>query len=631
MTRPRAAASLSSDPRPPTPDPRPPTPDPRLLAPAVNVGFRLTATAAANPNGKAVVMPVGRRPDGKRGYDWVTFRELDDDSNLIADGLMQMGVKPGTRLVLMVPPSIEFISLVFAMFKAGVVTVLIDPGMGRRNLIRCLAESEPGGFIGIPLAQAVRSLLRFRFPKATHNVTVGRRWFWGGKTLSELRTRHLSKDFRPVQTHSDDPAAIIFTTGSTGPPKGVLYRHGNFDRQATEIRDFYNIQPGEIDLPGFPLFALFNCAMGVTTVIPDMDPTQPANVDPRNIIEAINDWNVTQAFGSPALWNVVGRYCDANKIVLPTLKRVLSAGAPVPVHVLKRMKAAIPPDGDVHTPYGATEALPVASISATEVFALNPKSKIQNPKSDGGNLGPWTLDLGQSFATCVGRHFPGIEWRIICITDEPIASVNEAEELPPGEIGELIVRGPVVTTEYVTRSEWNRLSKICDGDTFWHRMGDVGYLEPVLVGQTSHLPESGAEHGRPEARPTRFWFCGRKSHRIITPRGTLFTIPCEAVFNQHPWVYRSALVGAGPRGQQTPVIFVEAWPEHRRTAQQNVDRLIAELRQLASQHPHTADIKHFVVLWGSLPVDIRHNAKIFREKLVPAAEQIVARQRPPGS
>jgi olefin beta-lactone synthetase len=330
--------------------------------------------------------------------------------------------------------------------------------------------------------------------------------------------------------------------------------------------------------------------MGVTTVIPDMDPTRPARVDPRNIIEAVSDWNVTQAFGSPALWNVVGRYCEERKIIMPTLKRVLSAGAPVPPHVLRRMKAAIGPDGDVHTPYGATEALPVASISASEVL-----SETAAKSAAGGG-------------TCVGRRFPGIEWRIIRITDAPIATIDEAEELPPGEIGELIVRGPVVTTEYVTRTEANSLHKIRDGDTFWHRMGDVGYFE--IAG-----PDE------------RFWFCGRKSHRVITPRGTLFTIPCEAIFNQHPWVYRSALVGVGTPGRQQPVVFVEAWPEHRRTCQENVDRLTSELRETAHQHAHTAEIEDFFFLWGTLPVDIRHNAKIFREELVRPATQLLELQR----
>src|SRR5262245_13408264 len=445
----------------------------RSLRPSVattNVGLRLSTTAVQNPDGIAIAMPRGRDSSGKRIYDKLTFKQLDDDSNLLADGLMSMGVRPGTRLILMVPPSIDFISLVFAMFKAGVVTVLIDPGMGRANLIRCLAECDPEGFIGIPLAQAVRTLLRGRFPKEKYTVTVGRSWFWGGKTIAQLRARTLSKHFEPIQTKSDDPAAIIFTTGSTGPPKGVLYRHGNFNQQADEIRDFYSIQPGEIDLPGFPLFALFNCAMGVTTVIPDMDPTRPARVDPRKIIEAVEDWKVTQAFGSPALWNVVGRYCEERAIVLPTLKRVLSAGAPVPPHVLRRIKAAIPADGDVHTPYGATEALPVASIAASEVLA---ETAAQTAAGAG---------------TCVGRHFPGIQWKVIRITDGPIATLAEAEELPPGEIGELIVRGPVVTTEYITRTDCNPLHKIRDGNSFWHRMGDVGWLEA---------------NGR-------FWFCGRK-------------------------------------------------------------------------------------------------------------------------
>jgi acyl-CoA synthetase (AMP-forming)/AMP-acid ligase II len=583
-------------------------------APVVNVGRRLSETARHNPGGMAVAMPRGRDAAGKRIYESLTFRELDDDSNLLADGLAAMGAKPGTRLVLMVPPSIDFISLVFAMFKAGVVTVLIDPGMGRKNLIRCLADSEPEGFIGIPLAQAVRMVLRRRFPNARYNVTVGRRWFWGGKTIRDLRARRLNVDFQPATTTADDPAAIIFTTGSTGPPKGVLYRHGNFNRQADEIRDFYGIQPGEIDLPGFPLFALFNCAMGVSTVIPDMNPTRPAEVNPRNIIEAIEDWRVTQAFGSPALWNVVGRYCEEHQVKLPTLRRVLSAGAPVPPHVLRRMKAAIPPDGDIHTPYGATEALPVASISGSEVLAETASKS--------------ALGAG----TCVGHRFPGIEWRIIRISDEPILTMAEAEVLPPGKIGELIVRGPVVTTEYVTRTDCNPLHKIQDGQTFWHRMGDVGYLE-VAVGTgapTMWVDVPSGSGANPETDGTRsvratterFWFCGRKSHRVLTSHGTLFTIPCETIFNQHRSIYRSALVGVGPPGRQRPVLFAEPWPQMFPGSRNEQAQLVTELRGLGAAHPHTAPISD-IILKKSLPVDIRHNAKIFREQLAVEAAQIL--------
>jgi acyl-CoA synthetase (AMP-forming)/AMP-acid ligase II len=172
--------------------------------------------------------------------------------------------------VLLVRPGIDFISLVFALFKAGVVTILVDPGLGKSNMLRCLEEARPDGFIAIPLAQAIRRLFRHRFPQARIDVTVGRRWFWGGPTLDLVRANP-TPDYQPAVTTADDPAAIIFTTGSTGPAKGVLYRHGNFARQVDEIRSAYGIQPGEVDLPGFPLFALFNAAMGVTTVVPDMD------------------------------------------------------------------------------------------------------------------------------------------------------------------------------------------------------------------------------------------------------------------------------------------------------------------------------------------------------------------------
>jgi len=542
--------------------------------PIVNVGLRLSATAARDPDGVAIAEPGGRDAQGKRRYRQITFRQLEDDSNLLADGLWSLGVTPGTRLALMVPPSIDFISLVFALFKSGAVSVLIDPGMGRKNLLRCLAEARPEGFVAIPLVHALRCLLRGRFPQSRYHLTVGRRWFWGGPTIAQLRARSLRAEFQPTATHADDPAAIIFTTGSTGPPKGTLYQHGNFDRQVVELRDFYGIQPGELDLPGFPLFGLFNCAMGVTTVLPDMDPTRPARVNPELIIEAIRDWNITQAFGSPALWNVVGRYCEDRRIQLPTLRRVLSAGAPVPPHVLQRMKAAIPADGDIHTPYGATEALPVASISATEV------------------LGDTAAHSRQGAGTCVGRRFPGMAWQVIRIDDGPIASIDTADGLPAGEIGELIVQGPVVTQQYVTRCEANALHKIRDGAAFWHRMGDLGYLDDQ----------------------DRFWFCGRKSHRVRTAQGEMYTFPCEAIFNQHPQVYRSALVGIGPVGRQRPVIVVEPWPDQRPRSAAERKTLCEELRGLARAYSHTRMIEDFLI-HRAMPVDIRHNAKIFREQL----------------
>lgn len=539
----------------------------------INVGTWLSRTAAAMPDDVAVAAADGRDPSGKPKWQHVTFRQLDDDTNRLAAGLAELGIRPGMRIALLVRPGIDFIALVYALFKSGAVSVLIDPGMGRRRMLECLADVEPDGFVAIPVAHAVRVMCGRRFGNAHFNVTVGRRWFWGGTTLRRLRNRS-SAVFVPPSVRPEDPAAVIFTSGATGPAKGVQFEHRAFQNQVIQIRDFYDIQPGGVDVACFPLFALFNGAMGTTTVLPDMDMTRPADVDPRNIVEAVQQFRANQAFASPAVWNAVGRHCEAEGIKLPTLKRVLSAGAPVPPHVLRRMNAAIAPDGEMHTPYGATEALPVASISASEVLG-----ETADRSAAGGG-------------TCVGGRFPGIEWKVIRMNDEPIATLDAAEPLPAGEIGELIVRGPVVTREYVTRVDANRMAKIADGDTVWHRMGDVGYLD----------------------NRDRFWFCGRKVHRVVTAQGPMYPVPCEAIFNGHERVFRSALVGVGPPGRQMPVIVVETWPECRCMSAAEAQELVSELLERAEGNPLTDRVKH-VLLRDGLPVDVRHNAKIDREEL----------------
>jgi len=544
----------------------------------MNVAEFLQLRAQQQPNAIAVAEPIQGRwrnrnlPLEKR-YHCLTFQELDEDSTRLAAGLHAMQVEQGSRLALMIPPSCEFISWVFALFKAGMITVLIDPGMGRKNIINSLQRVETEGFIGISKVQAVRTILRHKFPTAKKNVTVGRRWFWGGPTSQKLRRTPLD-NFEMFKPQATDPAAIIFTTGSTGPPKGVHYCHQNFYHQVLQIQEQYQIDPGERDLPAFPLFGLFNAAMGVTTILPEMDPTKPALVTPQNIIMPIQDWEVTQSFGSPALWETVGRYCSEHDVTMPSLKRILSAGAPVPPRVLQRMRDAMASDGDMHTPYGATESLPVATISASEVLSETAE------KTDAGH------------GTCVGANFSGIEWKVIKIRDDELRDIEDTIELVPGEIGELIVRGPVVTSHYVTHEKETRLHKIKDGSGFWHRMGDVGYFD-----QTG-----------------RFWFCGRKSHRVQLAQKTLFTIPTEALINLHPRIYRSAVVQVDNQGISEAAIVVECWPDSKPSSHTDKEQLLSELKQLASENDLTSVITHFLVR-DALPVDIRHNAKIFREKI----------------
>jgi len=285
----------------------------------VNIATRLSDMAAERPDQTCIVMTTGKK-DGKHTYRSVTFAELDDDSNRLAAGLQRRGLSQGQRIALLVPPSIDFVSWTFALFKAGAVTILIDPGMGKDNLIQCLSDAKPEGFVTVRRGHVARMLYRKRFPQAAGsslNVAVGGWMPWSGPTDASFRNRSAA-DFQPAGTQANDPAAIIFTTGSTGPPKGVLYRHGNFDNQVAQIRDRYAIEPGGVDVAGFPLFGLFNSAMGMTTVIPDMDASRPAAVDPAAIVAAAEDWQATQSFASPAVWNVVGRYCEEKNVRMPS-------------------------------------------------------------------------------------------------------------------------------------------------------------------------------------------------------------------------------------------------------------------------------------------------------------------------
>ncbi len=504
----------------------------------------------------------------------ITFQQLNQDANRLADGLRGTGMAKGDRILMMVPPGIDFIALTFALFKLGAVPVLIDPGLGRRNVLNCIANAQPRGMIAVPLAHVARKIFPKAFKGIELNVTVGRRWFWGGTTLKTIR-RHGDTNFQSAQVAPDAAAAILFTSGSTGPSKGVLYSHRMFYQQVELLRRLFHIEQGEMDLPTFPLFVLFGVALGMTCVIPDMDPTRPAGVDPEKIIEHIKEHNITNSFGSPALWNTVSRYCLDQKVQLPTLKRILMAGAPVTGSLLERFDRILSKDALIHTPYGATEALPVAALSHREI------------------LNETWQQTREGKGTCVGRAVDGLTLKIIKITDDAIDEWDDSLAVPNGTIGEVVVQSPWVTRQYFNLENATRLAKIRDGENFWHRMGDVGYLDDE----------------------NRLWFCGRKSHRVQTAAGTLFTIPCEAIFNTHEKVKRSALVGVGSKENQTPVIVIEAEGAVDQKA------LTEELLQLGASHAITQPIRQ-VLYHSAFPVDIRHNAKIGREQLTRWAETL---------
>ncbi len=541
-----------------------------------NIACQLEAMAQQYPSKRAVVFPFSRDKRGNVAYTHLTFTELSTLSSEYAAGFHEYGIRRGIKTLVMLRPSLDFFAVVFALFKVGAVPVLIDPGMGIDRLLHCISSVRPEAMIGIELAHLMRVVKRKYFKSVKFPVTEGRCWLWGGKTLSELR--HTGSNFEVADTAAAELAAILFTTGSTGPAKGVEYEHGMFVEQCRIIRDTYKIGAEDIDLPTFPLFALFSVGLGMTAIVPDMDPTAPAKVDPARIVEAINKQGCTFSFGSPALWGRVSRYCADKGLKLQSLRKVLMAGAPVPPETHERLLRQILPEGaETHTPYGATESLPACDMRGSEVLSVT-AGETRN---------------GKGF--CVGRPVDGVLVRVIRLSDEIIAEWDNSLVLPVGEVGEITVRGKNVTKRYYEREEMTALAKIREDEGVVHRIGDLGYFD--------------AEG--------RLWFCGRKAHRVETAQGRLYTVCCEAIFNRHPRVFRSALVGIGEYGKQRPVMIIE-------TAEACSDRekasLKAELLAISSSEAVTEEIRD-ILFYGDFPVDIRHNAKINREKLTLWAER----------
>jgi len=530
-----------------------------------NVARYLPLIAETQPD----VCAVRAAKSGGKGqpvlYESRTFRELEEESRALALLLQNRGIVKGTRTLLMVKPGLDLIRLCFAIFKTGAVPVVIDPGMGLRNFLACVRHTEPEALIGIPLAQGISRIFKSAFVSVDKRVSVQPSLF--RKSLAEYHR----KPFTASATMAGDLAAILFTSGSTGPPKGVCYTHGMFEAQVRLIKQQYSIAPGEVDLPMLPVFALFNPALGMTTITPQMNPSRPAKVCPERLVRAIRQNEVTNSFGSPVLWRKLSRYCLHHGITLPSLKRILMAGAPAPPSLIEELGKVFP-NATAHTPYGATECLPVTSVTGIEI------------------LGEARHKAAAGAGTCVGKPLPEMQVKTILIDDGPIDTFTPSLETQPGDIGEVVVKGPVVTETYFRLPDATEKAKMSDANgEIWHRMGDLGYFD---------------EQGN-------LWFCGRKVERVTCADFTLYTDCCEAIVNCHEKVYRSALIGLGAKGHQEPAFVIEPeerfFPVNRKTRHQ----FAIALRERVCAFPHTRSIRRFY-FHRQFPVDVRHNAKIHR-------------------
>lgn len=554
----------------------------------LNIATYLKKNAKQFPQKTAIIYPVGTDNDGTIRYSHKTYYDIDTESDQYAAGFMAAGIKRGTKTIFLVKPGPELFSITFALFKVGAIPVIVDPGLGVKRMLHCYNAVGAEAFIGIEKAHILRLLFYRNFRSIKTWVTVGKKWFWGGYTLNELR--HPTADNIAIaDTEAEDLALISFTTGSTGPAKGVEYTHAMVDAEAQALIENFNTDPNQVDLATLSLFALYDMLIGITAVLPKIDPTKPAFVDPNNIIDPINQYKVTSMFASPALLNQVAKFGIQHGVKLPSMKMVFSGGAPVTSSIMEEFQQLLTDDAAILTTYGATEALPISFIdSKTLLTECRPKT-------------------ASGMGTCIGRPISNLDVRIIKITDDPIEKWSEDLLVAPGEVGEIVIKGGIVSKLYHRNPSANLFGKISDGDGVWHRMGDLGSFD----------------------QEGRIWFCGRHKHRVNTGNTVLFSVQCEGVFNSHPDVYRSALVGVGPKNKQTPVMCIELDRRGRNKQFDNnqfensqLEKIRQELLDLGRSHLVTREIKT-VLFHDSFPVDIRHNAKIFRELLADWAENVM--------
>jgi acyl-CoA synthetase (AMP-forming)/AMP-acid ligase II len=556
-----------------------------MLSHAWNLACDLEAATARHPDKKAVICAAGRDGHGRALYNSWTFAELWKETGGIAAALREQGVEAGTRVLIFMKPSLEFTAVVFALQTLGAVPVLIDPGIGLKRLLICIRESEPKVMIGIPKAHFLRLLFPSCFRSVTRAIVAGKPGLVAARLLRATPLCAGTDSVAPVAGQPDDPGAILFTSGSTGIPKGVELLRRHIAAQKRAWNASFGLLEEDIDLVTFPIFLLVSAASGRTCVIPDMDFSQPITVDPEKFAEAVADHAPTFSFGSPALWERLTRHGVRHGLAWNSLRRVVIGGAPVAPSLLERLRK-IAPKAKAFTPFGATEALPICNIGAEEIL---------NITQHGSHAGR---------GTCVGQPIPGVTARIIPVSEHALPDWSDARFVANGEIGEIVVSGDVVTESYFRREAQTHLAKsserAADGSRrIWHRMGDTGYFD---------------EEGR-------LWFCGRVRHITWFSGRPYYSVQVEGIFNQLPNVARSALVNVYRERQPELALVVEldgaldnaGWTE-----------LVRNAKALAGLY--SMPIQHYLRHDRPFPVDRRHNAKIEREKLAVWAQKHMGRR-----
>lgn len=475
-----------------------------------------------------------------------TRREFEAKVASYAVALHANGVRLGDRVAVLVEPGVDLIAVVYACWRIGAVTVVADRGLGLRGLGAAVRSARVRHVVGATKAMAATRSLRW----APHSHHI---------SLSTLRSAqivaHLDDVSLPVPSAAD-PAAVVFTSGATGPSKGVRYTFGQLCAQRDALLAMYGITSADRFVAAFAPFAVFGPALGIATGLADNDVTSPGTLTAAALDDACRRVGATLVFASPAALANVVRTAAGALPSLPSLaavRLVMSAGAPVPIETLRAM-SRLCPSAALHTPYGMTEVLPVADISLVERSAV-----------------------GDGRGVCVGKPVPGCE--------VVVSPLGDAAPLSVGETGEVTVRSPWMSSGYDRLWATQQLARSVDGDGVWHRTGDIGHLDP----------------------DGNLWIEGRVVHLIRTVEGAVAPVPLEVAAETVAGVQRAAAVGIGPVGVQQVVIVVEDGASRGGPASPS---LTAAVRAACAP-------QRVAAVWAvrALPVDMRHNAKIDRTAL----------------
>lgn len=525
--------------------------------------------------------PVAQTVDGtapepsiRRSVSWA---QLGSDVDRLGAALLRSGVRPGDRINLMVPPGSLLTTLIYACLLIGAVIVVADQGLGRSGLTRALRGSSPDWFVGIRKALVAAKTLGWpgRRIAAESLDPVSRKLLGVRHTVPELLDSVTTVD--PAQLPEVDPdaeAAVLFTSGSTGPAKGVVYTHRQLAGMRDTIRDTYGLHAGTGLVAGFAPFALLGPALGAASVTPDMDVTRPRTLTARALAEAVAALGATAVFASPAaIGNVLAtapELAPAQRDALARVELMLSAGAPIPEPLLEQLQRLMPA-AELHTPYGMTEALPLTDVSLDVIRAA--REDAQRGVVGAGN------------GVCVGTPVHGARLGVLPLAAD--GSPTDEISTEPGVTGEIVARAPHAKDHYDRLWLTERASDLTPG---WHRTGDVGHFD---------------------ARE-RLWVEGRLAHVITTAAGPVTSVAAEHAAQTVPAVDRAAVVGVGPRHAQTPVAVIETSPAATKPGLAPSE--LAEWIRATVEHATGLRLSAVLVI-PEHPTDIRHNSKIDRAAL----------------